>query len=82
MNIIVAAEKHFAVSVPDERAERSETVEQFAKVLFELRAEVAKPLPYEVVLADLRKIVAKKLYIPIEQVTPRAHFVNDLRIDQ
>ncbi len=43
IELVLAAEKCFGVSVPDERAEKTITVEQFARLLFELQAQLAHP---------------------------------------
>lgn len=76
------AEKHFGVSVPDERAEQTVTVEQFARLLYELRAQTATPLPYDVVLLQLKQMIAKMFRVPIERIVPEARFVKDLGLDQ
>ena len=82
VELILEAEKHFGVSVPDERAEKTETVEKFARLLCELRAQTETPLPYDVVLSQLQKIIAQMFKIPIERITPEARFVKDLRLDR
>lgn len=82
IELVMAAEKHFRVSVPEERAEKTVTVEQFANLLCELRANSAMPLPYEDVLAQLQKLISKEFRIPLEQIVPDARFVEDLGLDQ
>ncbi len=82
IELILEAEKHFGVSVPDERAEKSETVEKFARLLCELRTQTESPLPYDVVLLQLQQMIAKMFRIPIERVVPEAHFVKDLGLNQ
>lgn len=82
VELILEAEKHFGVSVPDEQAEKSETVEKFAHLLFELRTQTSAPLPYEEVLLQLRRIIAKRFRIPIEHIVPEAHFAKDLGLNQ
>lgn len=47
VELVLEAEKHFGVSVPDERAEKTDTVEKFAHLLCELGVPKATPLPYE-----------------------------------
>ncbi|WP_411725978.1 hypothetical protein [Methyloglobulus sp.] len=49
------AEKLFDVSVPDQLAAKTETVAQFAELLYELRAKSALPLPYDEVLFSFDK---------------------------
>ena len=44
VELVLEAEKHFGVSVPDERTEKTETVEQFARLLCELRARASEKL--------------------------------------
>ena len=82
VELILEAEKHFGVSVPDERAEKAETVEKFARLLCELRAQTEAPLPYDEVLLQLQQIIAKMFKIPVERIVPSAHFVKDLGLSQ
>lgn len=82
VELILEAEKHFDVSVPDERLESAGTVGKFAQLLYELRGQTATPLTYEEVLLQLQQIIAKKFQIPIEAVVPEAHFVKDLGLSQ
>ena len=81
VELVLEAEKYFGVSVPDERAEKIETVEQFARLLCELRGQTIVPLPYEVVLLQLQQIIASRFMIPIELIVPEARFVKDLGLD-
>ena len=81
VELVLEAEKYFSVSVPDQRAEKIETVEQFARLLCELRAETPSPLPYEVVLLQLQQVIASRFMIPIELIVPKARFVKDLGLD-
>ena len=80
IELVLSAEQHFAVSVPDELAEKTITVEQFARLLYELRVQSGRPLAYEVVLLELRQLVAEQFGIPIERVLADAEFVKDLRL--
>lgn len=82
VELVLAAEKHFGVSVPDERAEKTVTVEQFARLLCELRSATAAPLTYEVVLLQLQQMIAMQFKIPIERIVPEARFVADLGLDR
>lgn len=82
VELVLEAEKHFGVSVPDERAEKTATVEQFAQLLYELRIQTLGPLPYQEVLLQLRQIIAKMFDIPIQQISPDARFVEDLGLDR
>jgi hypothetical protein len=81
IELVLAAEKHFGVSVPDEHAEKTITVEQFAQLLFELRGQTSTPLVYENVLLELQQLVSKQFKIPIERVLPNAYFVKDLGLN-
>jgi hypothetical protein len=78
IELVMAAEEHFGVSVPEERAEKTVTVEQFVHLLYELRANTETPLPYEDVLIQLQNLVSKKFRIPIEHIVPEARFIKDL----
>lgn len=78
IELVLAAEKHFGVSVPGERAEKTITVEQFAQLLYELRVQANDPMAFEDVLLELQKMVSKQFKIPIERVVPDAYFVKDL----
>ena len=81
VELVLEAEKYFGVLVPDERAEKIETVEQFARLLCELRGQTIVPLPYEAVLLQLQQIIASRFMIPIELIVPEARFVKDLGLD-
>lgn len=81
VELILEAEKYCGVSVPDERAEKIETVEQFARLLCELRGQTTIALPYDVVLLQLQQIVASRFMIPIELIVPEARFIKDLGLD-
>jgi acyl carrier protein len=82
IELVLEAEKHFGVSIPDERAEKTETVEKFAHLLCELRAQTATPLPYDEVLLQLQQMIASMFRIPIERIVPEARFIKDLGLDQ
>lgn len=82
IELVLYTERHFGVSVPDERAERTVTVEQFAHLLCELRAQTPAPLVYAVVLLQLQQLIAKHFKIPLAKITPNARFVEDLGLDQ
>lgn len=78
VDLVLEAERHFGVSVPDERAEKTETVEEFARLLCELRAQTPAPLEYQEVLLQLQELVSRMFDIPLGQITPEARFVKDL----
>ncbi len=82
VELVMFAEKHFGVSVPDERAKKTITVEQFARLLWELQSGQISARSYEQVLLELRQLVAREFKIPIERVVPSARFVQDLGLDQ
>lgn len=82
VELVLEAERHFGVTVPDERAEKTVTVEQFARLLCELRTQAGMPLPYEVVLPELQQIIAGIFRIPMERIAPEARFVKDLGLDR
>jgi hypothetical protein len=82
VELVLEAERHFGVSVPDERAEKTDTVEKFAHLLCELRAQTAAPLPYEEVLLQLQQMIANMFQIPIERIVPEAHIIKDLGLDR
>lgn len=82
VELVLETEKYFGVSVPDERAEKTDTVEKYARLLCELRAQTESPLPYDEVLLQLQQIIAKMFKIPIQRIAPEARFVKDLGLDQ
>lgn len=71
VELVMEAEKHFDVSVPDKLAAKAETVEQFARLLCELRAKTESPIPYDAVLLQLQQMVAKMFGIPINVLYQR-----------
>jgi acyl carrier protein len=82
VRLIVEAEEHFGVSVPDALLEKAATVEQFAQLLCDLLATSETPIKYDAVLLQLQQIIAKLFKIPINEIVPEAHFVNDLGLNQ
>ena len=82
IDLILATEKHFKVSVPDARTEKTVTVERYALLLWELQSKSKSPLSYEQVLLQLRQIISTMFDLPIESVVPTANFIKDLRLDQ
>ena len=82
IELVLAAEKHFGVSIPDERAGNTETVDTLARLLCELRARTATPLSYEEALLQLRHMIAGLFGIPIERIVPESRFIQDLGLDQ
>jgi acyl carrier protein len=82
VKLIVEAEEHFGVSVPDAQLEKTATVDQFARLLCDLLAAAETPITYDAVLLQLQQIIAKLFNIPINEIAPEAHFVNDLGLSQ
>jgi acyl carrier protein len=82
VELVMEAEKHFGIHVPEESAALTVTVGQFARLLCELRAQSSMPLPYEDVLLQLQQMVARMFRIPVERIVPEARFVQDLGLDQ
>jgi acyl carrier protein len=82
VKLIVEAEEHFGVSVSDAQLEETATVEQFAQLLCDLASTSESPITYEAVLLQLQQIVSKMFNIPIDDIVPGAHFVNDLGLSQ
>ncbi|OAJ69778.1 hypothetical protein A7976_14305 [Methylobacillus sp. MM3] len=82
VELVLEAERTFGVAVPDDLAQKTETVEEFAHLLYELKAKTSAPMPYEDVLIQLQRITSEMFHLPIERVVPKARFVKDLGLDQ
>ncbi len=82
VKLIVEAEEHFGVSVPDDQLEKTATVGQFARLLCDLLATSEIPITYDAVLLQLQQMIAKMFKIPINDIVPEAHLVNDLGLSQ
>lgn len=82
VKLIVEVEEHFGVSVPDAQIEKTATVEEFSRLLCELIDTPEKPIKYDDILLQLQQIVSKMFKIPIDEIVPEAHFVNDLGLNQ
>lgn len=78
IELVLAAETHFGVTVPNEQIALATTVEALANVLFELQTRMPDPLPYETVLLDVRQLIARQRHLPVEQINPEMRFVEDL----
>lgn len=78
VELILESERVFCVDVPDGLAQKIETVKEFARLLYELKANTLAPIPYEYVLAQLRRLTSAMFHIPIERVVPTARFAKDL----
>jgi acyl carrier protein len=82
VRLIVEVEEYFGVSVPDDQLEKTATVGQFARLLCDLLATKGKLITYDDILSQLQQMVAGMFKIPINDIVPEAHFVNDLGLSQ
>jgi acyl carrier protein len=81
VELVMSAEKHFGITIPDELAAKVYTVEDFAKLLYELLFQAGKPMPYDEVLLQIRKLTSEHTGIPIVRIVPEASFTKDLGLD-
>lgn len=82
VELIMAVEVHFGISVPDKRAEKIKTVEQLAQLIYELSAQTCEPRSYEQVVWQLRLLIAGRFDIALEHITGASRFIEDLGLDQ
>lgn len=82
VELVLEVEQHFGVSVPDEMAERIETVGELAQLVCHLRREAGLPLRYPDALSGLQDLTSRLFRIPLDRIGPDARFVKDLGLDQ
>jgi len=81
VELVLEVEKHFDVSIPDERAEKTATVEALARLLYELLTHREIHLSYNEIIFQLQQIINRMFQIPIERITPEARFIDDLGLN-
>ncbi len=81
VELILEAEKHFGVAIPNARAAQTETVAQLAGLICELPSATGSPLSFDDALLQVQQLTARMFGIPIARVVPEARFVADLRLD-
>lgn len=81
VELVMEAEDHFGIKIPDDVAETLLTVGSMHDfVVLELQ-RVGRPRNPDAVLLELRKLICDQLGVSPERVVPGARFVEDLNVD-
>lgn len=81
VELVMSAEEHFGIEIPDRIAEQLPTVGSLHNYIVAELQRIEKPRDAEVVFAELREIICEQLGVKPERVVPEARFVQDLKID-
>lgn len=82
VELLLSVEENFGIDVPDEAAGQIFTVGQLRDFIVEQQSGRGVPdVNGDVVLEQLRILIARHLALNPEEVVPQARFVEDLRAD-
>ena len=82
VELVMAVEKHFGISIPDGEASKLVTVGKLhAWVVNELQHLNRPTVEPSVVFDQLRELICDQLDISPERIVPESRFVQDLHID-
>lgn len=82
VELVMAVEEHFGISIPDEDASTLDTVGKLhIWVVNELRRLRRPTVPSTVVFDEIRELICHQLGVSPERVVPDARFVQDLQMD-
>jgi acyl carrier protein len=76
VELVMEAEEEFEVTIPDAIASGVETAGELSEVIRERLAALG--LPEIDPWPRVQRLISDQLGVPIERVTPKAHFVRDL----
>ena len=82
VELVLAVEKRFSITIPNDAAARLATVGQMHQFIVErLQHERPRELDRDEVYSILTEVICHQLGVRREDVTPEAHFVYDLGAD-
>jgi acyl carrier protein len=83
VELIMRVEEEFEFEIPDADAEKLDTVGALHRYVVQKLAENPPPgfdaaITSDEIFNKLRSIIADEFDLPLDQITPAAHFVHDL----
>ena len=82
VELVMAVEEHFDLTIPDEDAATLNTVGKLNDwVVNELQRLKRTKVDSTVVFSELRQLICDQLGVTADRVVPEARFVQDLHVD-
>jgi len=81
VELVMNAEKHFGIEIPDHVAETLLTVGDLHSFILAELNRIGRPQKPEIVLSELRELICDQFGIEPERVVVEARIVKDLGID-
>lgn len=81
VELVMAWEAAFAIDIPNEAAERIQTVGDATDWITQCLADTGRPWPRERVLELVCATTCEQTGVTRDQLTEQTAFVNDLRMD-
>lgn len=82
VELILFAEKEFAIALPDSRLAEIRTVGEFAALVKEQCGLTGQEVDHATVLDWVKRTLVSRFRVPESKITSSAEFVRDLGLDQ